>query len=147
MLLTWFNYSHEMKKEERQLNAGPTMWPQPLTWPWPWIFQSQIWNCCISRVGCLIEVKWKRKSVGWWTDYLTLNFGPTHDLNLDLSSQILKLPFMGNGRFDWYETNGHGSIIHDHDRDIWLTTMGWGDVLDSDPSDLRCQYAIYTSNK
>ena len=38
------------------------------------------------------------------------------------------------------------SIIHDHDRDLLVTMVGWVDVLHSDWGDLRRQHAVNISS-
>ena len=54
-------------------------WP----WPWPWIFKVEFWNSCYSKMGRPIGIEWKGlKSRGSWTNYVTLNFDLTHDLDL-----------------------------------------------------------------
>ena len=40
------------------------------------------------------------------------------------------------------ERKGYELIIHDHDRDLWVTTVGWVDVPDSGCGDSRCPSAV-----
>ena len=76
-------------------------WP----WPWPWIFKVEFWNSCYSKMGRPIRIEWKGlEAIGSWTNYVTLNFDLTHDLDLVC---ILKVQFW-NGRVDWHGTKGMG---------------------------------------
>ena len=48
-------------------------------WHWPWIFHFKFWNSHSLRMGGLIDMEWKGfGSIGYWTYYVTLNFGLTH---------------------------------------------------------------------
>ena len=40
------------------------LWPHP--WPWPWIFKVKIWNCPISGMRGLIDMKQKG---GMWISH------------------------------------------------------------------------------
>ena len=40
------------------------------------------------------------------------------------------------------ERKGCELIIHDHDRDLWVTMVGWMDVLESDWGDFRLRNAV-----
>ena len=40
------------------------------------------------------------------------------------------------------EQKGCESIIHDHDRDLWVIMVGWVDVLYSDWGDFRSRRAV-----
>ena len=44
------------------------------------------------------------------------------------------------------ERKGCESIIHNHDRDLWVTMVEWLDVPDSDWGDFRCRHAIDISS-
>ena len=56
------------------------LWPHP--WPWPLIFQGQIYIKLYLRNCYLIDVKQKSKSVRYWADCVVLPFDHTHDLDL-----------------------------------------------------------------
>ena len=82
-----------------------------------------------------IDVKWKGgASVGYWVKYVTLNFDLTHDLDLVVSrSKFEKALFeewLGGGELIDMEWKGCESIIHDHECDLWVTMVGWVDVVD-----------------
>ena len=44
------------------------------------------------------------------------------------------------------EWKGCESIIHDHDSNLWVTTMGWVGVPDSDWGDLRRRRTVDISS-
>ena len=44
------------------------------------------------------------------------------------------------------ERKGCESIIHDHDSDLWVTMVGWVDVLYNDWGDDRCRPAVGISS-
>ena len=44
------------------------------------------------------------------------------------------------------ERKGCDPIIYDHDCDLWVTMVGWVDVLYSDWGDFRCQHAVNISS-
>ena len=70
-------------------------------WSWPWIFKVKYWNSCISGMGGLIDVEWKRsKWIGCWADYMTLTFDHTLYLDLGLSRSIA-VPQQWEGRWKW----------------------------------------------
>ena len=43
------------------------------------------------------------------------------------------------------ERKGCESIIHEHDRDLWVTMLGWVYVPDSDRGDFKRRRAVDTS--
>ena len=71
-----------------------------------------------------IDVKRKGgASVGYWVNYVTLNFGLTHDLDLVVSKSKFEISLF-EGLIDM-ERRGCESIIHDHDCDLWVAMVGW----------------------
>ena len=85
-----------------------------------------------------IDVKWKGgASVGYWVDYVTLTFDLTHDLDLVFKVKVSNSLIWGMGKLIDMERKGCESIIHDHDRDLWVIMVGWVDVLYSDWNDFR----------
>ena len=96
-----------------------------------------------------IDVKQKGgASVGYLVNYVTLNFDPTHDLDLVVLMSKFEIALFGGGGgglidMEW---KGRESIIHDHDHDLWVTMVGWVDVLYSDWGDFRCRLAVDISS-
>ena len=51
-----------------------------------WIFKVKLWKCCISGMGCLIDMEPKRcQSMGCYTHFVTFNLDLNHDLDLGFS--------------------------------------------------------------
>ena len=63
-------------------------------------------------------------------------------LTLDFQGQILKQPYLMNRRANWQWIIG---VIHDHDRDLFVTKMRCKELPDSDQGDFRCWRAIDSS--
>ena len=53
---------------------------------------------------------------------------------------------MGGGGLIDMERNGCESIVHDHDRDLWVAMVGWVDVPCSDWGDFRRRRAVDISS-
>ena len=102
------------------------LWPH--SWPWPWMFQSQIlrYNSSISGIVGLIDVKWKGSELIWyWTDCITLPFDHTHELDLGVFKVRVWNNFIsGMGWSIDNERKGCELSIHDHD--VWLLWPWWG---------------------
>ena len=72
-----------------------------------------------------IDVKRKGgASVRSCVNYVTLTFDPTHDLDLVVSRSKFEIA-LGGGGLIAMEWKGCESIIHDHDRDLWVSVDGW----------------------
>ena len=70
---------------------------------------------------------------------MVLLFDHTHDLDLVVS-------IWGMGGLIDMERKVCESIIHDHDRDLWVTLVDWADVPDSVWGDFRCRRAVDISS-
>ena len=85
-------------------------------------------------------------SVGYLVNYVTLTFDLTHDLDL----WFFKVKFQNSciwGIVIWLmKRKGCELIIHDHDCDLWVTMVGWVDVLYSDLGDFRRRRAVDISS-
>ena len=78
-----------------------------------------------------IDVKRKGgASDGYWVNYVILTFDLTHDLDLVVSRSKFEIALFEEweGLIDM----GRNVIIHDHDRDLWVTFGWWVDVPYSD---------------
>ena len=97
------------EKEVHQLDTAYTMWLWPLTSLITLtlgFFNVKFWNSCISGTVGLIDVKWKGSELmGYWTDYMTLPFDHTHDLDLEVSRSALEIALSQewDGRLTWNE--------------------------------------------
>ena len=100
----------------------------------------------ISRMVGSIDVKRKGgASVRSWVNYVTLTFVPTHDLDLVVSRSKFEIALWGGGlvAMEW---KGCESIVHDHDRDLWVSMVGWVDVPCIDWGDFRRRRAVDISS-
>ena len=80
---------------------------------------------------------------------MVFSFHHTHDLDhVVLRSKFeidLFEEWRGGGGIDM-ERKGCESIIHDHDRDLWVTMVGWVDVPYSGWGDFRRWRAVNISS-
>ena len=73
---------------------------------------------------------------------MVLPFDHTHDFNpCSFKVQVWSSLIWGMGG-----TKGCESIIHDHERNLWVTIVWWVDVLYSDWGDFRRQRAVNISS-
>ena len=100
---------------------------------------------------------WNKKEVhrldpGWTMWPLT--FDPTHDLDLVVSRSKFEIALFGEGggggggggELIAMEWKGCESIIHNHDRDLWVSMVGWVDVPFIDWGDFRRRRAVDISS-
>ena len=135
---------------------------------WMCFFQSQAlyWTYLRNGWSDWCEMKKGGAVVGYWVNYVTLIFDPTHDLDLVVSRSKFEIAlfeeyggggvgvgvgggwgvgWVGGGLI-YMERKGCDSIIHDHDHDLWVTMVGWVDVPYSDRGDFRHRRAIDISS-
>ena len=94
-----------------------------------------------------IDVKRKGgASVGYWVNHVTLAFDLTLDLDLVVSRSKFEITLFEERGADWLEWKGCELIIHDHDRDLWVTLVVWVDVPYSDWGDFRRRRAVDISS-
>ena len=104
------------------------LWSYP--WPWPCIVKVIFRNSCIS--GIVIwwcEMRANQVDTGptvWPCTFTTLPW-PGH-----FKVKVWNSLISGMGGLIDTEQKGYESIIHDHDRDLCITMVGWVDVPDSD---------------
>ena len=115
-----------------------------------WFFKVKFQNSCIS--GIVIWLMWnkkntnqldtglkkkKKKKIRYWADCMVLPFDHTHDPDLVVSMSKFEIALFeewgwgggfGGGGADWHG-KGCESIIHDHDRNLWITLVGWVGVV------------------
>ena len=74
------------------------LWPH--LWPWPWIFKVKFRNYRISEMGGPIDMEQKGcKLIGYWTHYVTLNYGLT--LDFSWSNFEITISQEWEGRLTW----------------------------------------------
>ena len=56
---------------------------------------------------------------------------PSH-YTQEIALKILSSLISGMGGLIYVGLKGYESIIHDHERDLWVSMVGWVDVPDSD---------------
>ena len=110
-------------------------------------FKVKFRNSCFSGIVTLIN--WKQKEVNQLDTGLTTwpCFDYTPDLDLEVSRvKVWNSLISGmGGPIDMIQ-KGCESYIHDHDTDLYMTMVGWADVLDSDQGDFRHRHAIDISS-
>ena len=114
-------------------------------------FQGQTLYWTYLRIGPIDVKQTEGASVGYWVNHVTLTFDLTHDLDLVVSRSKVEIALFeewggGGGRLIDMERKGCELIIHDHDHDLWVTLVGWVDVLYSDWGDSRCRCAVGISS-
>ena len=68
-------------------------------WPWPWIFKVNLWKCCISGMGWLIDLERNGyESIECWTHVVTFNVHLNHDLDLGFSRSNFSIAIDRNVR-------------------------------------------------
>ena len=86
-------------------------------------FQGQIWKCCISGMGCPIDMEWEGcESIGCYTHIVTLNCDLTHELD----------PLFKGKNFEKVATHEWDARLTWNERDasrlnvepmLWLSTL------------------------
>ena len=94
---------------------------------------------------CLV---WNATEGNWLDDGLTLWHRPLATLmtlTLDFQGHSLIEPYFINARPIGMEWKGFNAIVHDRDRYIWMTRVGWVNVLDTNRRDFQCRHAVDTT--
>ena len=110
-----------------------------------WVFQGQTVYWTYLRNGWSNWCETKRRCISWILDDLDLWPHPW-PWPRSLKVKVWNSLIWGKGWLIDMERKGCELFIHDHDRDLWVTLVGWVDVPYSDWCDFRRRRAVNISS-
>ena len=138
------------KKEVHGFDTGWTMWPWPLTSPMTLTsdFSRSNFKIAVSQEllfdWCETKRRHTNQILGWL--YGLILWPHPWPWPCSFKVWVWNSLIWGMGGLTDMELKGCELIIHDHDRDLWVTMVGWVDVMHSDWGDFRHWGAVDISS-